>query len=295
LFFLNRWNESRPLEEKDRNLAKSFALRIIAGQLISGVWYYDGILLTPEKEAELLASLKAGTYKPSSSHSSYSISNTQFAILALWGARKHGVAVRAPLLAMIDHFNQKQFGDGHWIYSPENPDVLWTTSTCTGLIALALEKALLQDKEFVRQRQPSDPGKKKADLANAFAYLGKSIGRKLGDPGGAKYHLRGKIFQADAMGDLYFLWSVERVGMIYGQELIDKKPWYDWGYPIVMKTQNQENGSWNDLHGPVVDTCFALLFLKRANIAKDLADKLKQLSLEQGNTRVNERGQSRKE
>src|ERR1019366_4103116 len=43
LFFLNRWDESRPLDEKDRKMARSFALRIIAGQLGHGIWGYWGV------------------------------------------------------------------------------------------------------------------------------------------------------------------------------------------------------------------------------------------------------------
>ncbi len=86
----------------------------------------------------------------------------------------------------------------------------------------------------------------------------------------------GSIFNADACGDLYFLWTLERVGVVYSIDRIDDKDWYDWGYPIVRDAQRPD-GSWNDRFGPVVDTCFALLFLKRANIAKDLTSKLQLL------------------
>ena len=58
----------------------------------------------------------------------------------------------------------------------------------------------------------------------------------------------------------------------------DQPDWYDWGYPVVLDRQNK-NGGWSDRHGPMIDTCFALLFLKRANIAKSLTDKLKLLSM----------------
>jgi hypothetical protein len=276
LFFLNRWNELRPLAENDRKLAQSFALRIIAGQLTSGIWGYDGALLAPDQEAKLLAELRQGTYKPARPGRHDSVSNTQFAMLALWGARKHGVPVRDALLAAAGHFHRTQARDGHWIYSEIESGPLWATSTCAGLMALAMEKALLEDKEFVTHRPAPDPNKKGADVAKAFEYVARSIGRKKGDPGGATHMYAGGIFQADAWGDLYFLWSVERLGMIYDRPSIGGKDWYEWGYPIVMKAQNAD-GSWDERHGRLVDSCFALLFLKRANIAKDLTDKLRDL------------------
>ena len=276
LFFLNRWHESRPLDAKDRKLAQSLALRIIAGQRTNGVWAYDGVLLPADKEAALLANLKQGTHKPTAPPGGYSISNSQFAMLALWGARKHGVPVRPTLLAAAAPFNATQFPDGHWIYSDVEPGPLWTTATCAGLMALAMERALREDKEFVSEHQVA-AAPKKAGVNKAFAYVARSIGRKKGDPGAASHQYVGTIFQADSWGDLYFLWSIERVGMIYGQNVIGGKDWYDWGYPIVLKTQSAD-GSWSDRHGQLIDTCFALLFLKRANLAKDLTDKLRELS-----------------
>jgi hypothetical protein len=277
LFFLNRWHEIQPLNDKDRQLAQTFALRIIAGQMANGVWGYEGGSLTPKREALLLASLRAGTHKPTRPTRLYTISNTQFAMLALWGARKHGVPVRDSLLAAAAHFNATQFPDGHWLYANRRGEQVPASTTCAGLIALAIEKALREDREFVARHEAADPSKKKADLGKEFAYLAGAIGRQRGDPGAATHRYAGTIFQADAWGDLYFLWSVERVGVIYGESRIGGKDWYDWGYPIVMRVQAPD-GSWSDRHGPLVDTCFALLFLKRANIAKDLTDKLRELA-----------------
>ena len=52
------------------------------------------------------------------------------------------------------------------------------------------------------------------------------------------------------------------------------KDWYRWGAEIIVANQKEE-GQWEDRFPGVPDTCFALLFLKRANIAKDLTDKLR--------------------
>ena len=70
--------------------------------------------------------------------------------------------------------------------------------------------------------------------------------------------------------------------MIYSREVIGERDWFDWGYPIVLENQKPD-GSWQEAApalsgGPLTDTCFAILFLKRSNIAKDLTDKLQLLS-----------------
>ncbi|HYT92295.1 MAG TPA: hypothetical protein VEL76_26510 [Gemmataceae bacterium] len=85
--------------------------------------------------------------------------------------------------------------------------------------------------------------------------------------------LRGTYFGAEAWGDLYFLWSVERVGVLYDLTKIGDKDWYSWGVDIILKHQRPD-GSWEDRFPGLCDTCFALLFLKQANLAKDLTDKL---------------------
>jgi hypothetical protein len=267
LFFLNRWDADRRLSEQDRKMARSFALRIIAGQMQTGIWGYGGVVLSPDQETKLLASLgKNGNYKPTGA-GVVSMSNTQFAMLAVWGARKHGVPVREPLLALAAYFHANQQADGKWNYPGHS---LTATSTCAALISLAIEKALLRDKEFADAHRKIDAGKKRADVNKGFEFVAKTIGRKKDDPNpGRNFGYGGNLFDADAIGDLYFLWTLERVGVIYSKDLIGGKNWYDWGFPIVMKAQ-APNGSWNEKHGPLIDTPFALLFLKRANIARDL-------------------------
>ena len=82
-----------------------------------------------------------------------------------------------------------------------------------------------------------------------------------------------------AMQNLYFLWSVERVAMLYDLKTIGGKDWYGWGAQILLANQ-QPDGQWNggqqytgeDAH---LDTCFALLFLKRSNLVSDLTENLR--------------------
>src|SRR5207249_4497808 len=80
------------------------------------------------------------------------------------------------------------------------------------------------------------------------------------------------------MPSLYFLWSVERVAVLYQLKTIGKKDWYGWGVELLLPRQ-QSDGSWstNSYHGSsaTIDTCLALLFLKRANLVQDLSNNLR--------------------
>ena len=67
-------------------------------------------------------------------------------------------------------------------------------------------------------------------------------------------------------------WSA--VGVAYNVEKFGKTNWYDWGADILLANQD-DNGGWtNGEFKFVPDTCFALLFLKKANLAKDLTAAL---------------------
>jgi hypothetical protein len=61
------------------------------------------------------------------------------------------------------------------------------------------------------------------------------------------------------------------------------KDWYRWGAEILCASQ-QTSGSWHNgrYNGSdqTLDTCLALLFLRRANLAQDLTRKLELLAIE---------------
>ena len=54
--------------------------------------------------------------------------------------------------------------------------------------------------------------------------------------------------------NLYFLWSVERVAVLYNLPTIGKKEWYRWGAEILVANQKKD-GNWEDgiltVHPPV--------------------------------------------
>jgi hypothetical protein len=74
------------------------------------------------------------------------------------------------------------------------------------------------------------------------------------------------------------LWCVERVGVLYSLKTIGNKDWYRWGVEALLPSQ-QGDGSWSGggYHGsaPTLDTAMALLFLKRANLTRDLSESIR--------------------
>jgi hypothetical protein len=276
VFFLNRLHDIEPLQKSDRDLIRSLALRLIAGQQKEGYWTYLNPPITPQAEADLLERLRNNTYRPNGPKlSTGSNSMTQFALLSLWGSARHDVPVRPALLAAAEHFQKTQHTDGTWSYPPvKGVKGRCDSNTCAGLMALAMDQTLREDKRFRGQAVDDTPANPLADKQRdaGFAYLTKVIGRTKNDPVGPKS--QGKIIRADAWGDLYFLWCLERVAVIYDLKTIGGKDWYAWGSEVILDSQRPD-GSWLDSHGDVCDTCFAVLFLTRANLAKDLTESIR--------------------
>src|SRR6202035_4448250 len=99
----------------------------------------------------------------------------------------------------------------------------------------------------------------------------------IGQPRQRPLHERGPNDLPMPIIDMYYLWSMERVAVLYNLPTIDGKEWYPWGAEILLNNQRSD-GSWNGGgspgSAPTVDSCFALLFLSQANLAKDLSSKL---------------------
>jgi hypothetical protein len=279
LLFLNRLDQAVPLSVEDKALVRTLALRLIAGQTGNGCWSYENPPITAKQEQELMQELATNRYAPHNLEPKYKPdnSNTQFALLALWGCRRHKIPVRAPLLLATANFQNTQNENGSWGYVPSKEAGMnyVDSGTCAGLLALAIEKTLREDKAFFENTDNDPPSNPKADglREKGFEHLASVIGRTKDDPYMAET-LQGRIFKASAQGDFYFLWSVERVGVIYGRSSIGGKDWYQWGSDVFLKNQRND-GSWEDSYGDFVDTAFALLFLTRGNLAKDLTESIR--------------------
>jgi hypothetical protein len=191
-------------------------------------------------------------------------SNTQFAILGLWTARKHGVSMDRTLVLVERRFRASQNADGSWGYHLPGHEMA-DSMTCTGLLGMALAMgADLQLQGQAAGQALTDPTVKKG-----MDYLSLSIG-KMPVPMLVKgKKLGGHLVGADARGDLYYLWSVERVAVAYGLPKIGQKDWYRWGAGVIVASQFVD-GSWRERYPGIPDTSFALLFLVRANPLRDI-------------------------
>ncbi len=201
-------------------------------------------------------------------------SNTQFAILAVWVASRHDVPVERTLALLVKRFRTSQDKQGHWGYQYQrSPQFAGgeTAMTCAGLLGLGAGYGLTSDPADKAAKKPPVQDKMVQD---AFKALEKAIDKPIG------LNAKNRPRVAQPL-NLYFLWSLERVGVMYNVTNIGDKDWYRWGAELILDHQ-QPNGSWtnggypgaNGTETPRVDTCFALLFLKRANLAKDLSKKL---------------------
>lgn len=219
-------------------------------------------------------------------------SNTQFAALGVWVARRHGIPVTQALTRLDRRFRQSQMEDGGWSYSPMFRGGVGMPAlalfnmgssaamTCAGLLALAIcDGATL---EIVAKRNPDaklPDVSKDQHLNRGLQAIGAVIDNPKGlqnqRPAFAPPQAPAGPFERVGGRTYYFLWSLERVAVALDLKTIGKKDWYGWGAEILLDNQNTD-GSWSGDYGTGgVDTCFALLFLRRANLLADLTKSLK--------------------
>lgn len=241
-------------------------------------------------------------------------SNTQFAALALWVGRRHGLPVERALAQVEERFRTSQNDDGGWGYYPFSrgsvreggPGGMFVKTggagstasmTCAGVLALSIADGAALE---WRNEHPTPKGKKRqldiskdAQLKNGLVALGSVIGNpgKLNGkregtssgfgrggayvPPGIPEQARRAAQQGVVGRTYYFLWSLERVAVALDLETIAKKDWYGWGSEIILANQKADGSWFGDYGMEGADTCFALLFLKRANLAGDLTAMLR--------------------
>ena len=76
-------------------------------------------------------------------------------------------------------------------------------------------------------------------------------------------------------GNLYYMYALERAGMLYGTEKFGDHDWYLEGAKSIVRSQKAD-GSWgsnNDEEKNTIQTCFAILFLKKATRAIATGDR----------------------
>jgi hypothetical protein len=197
-------------------------------------------------------------------------SNTQFALLGLWAAQRHGVPVEPTFEIMVARFERSHiYPSGLWWYTLDETGGS-RSMICVGLMGLAIGRGL----------QLATPGsvtglQKDIHVLKGLAALSKRLGKPAG-----------RMDKPVPFLDVYFLWSVERVAMLYDLRTIGDKDWYRWGAESLVT--NQAKGGWWTGESPQLEwtgkrnydykaaltTAFALLFLKRAHPMKELTPLL---------------------
>jgi hypothetical protein len=209
------------------------------------------------------------------------ISNTQFACLGFWGASELGIEVPAKTWRRIvqtayekhqnnveqvdwpDDGGRKRSGKrkiAGYHYYPNNR-APWNESGCmttAGLCTIGIPMMLLDKKLGARHIQMF--------MKSSLLGLGwmehyydevlKGDRRHEPRPGGVDKSAPG------VNGDnfYYYIYGLERVGAFFNTEFIGEHPWYRDGAENLLKRQS-DPGVW----GNQSNTCFALLFLRRAS------------------------------
>jgi hypothetical protein len=192
-------------------------------------------------------------------------SNTQFAILGVWAAGRHGVPMERTLALLVKRFRKSQNNNGSWGYWYATTGNMFGSPamTCSGLLGLAVGHGLVSGRSPSKNPADTDPALKKGLLI-----LSNDVGKAMPLARGGR-----RRPMARTGVNYYFLWSVERVGVLFNLKQIADKDWYGWGAEVLVDSQH-DNGSWGPMYPGPTDTCFALLFLKRANLTRDLTKKL---------------------
>jgi hypothetical protein len=145
------------------------------------------------------------------------------------------------------------------------------TMTCAGLLGLATGHGARADNLSSRGKAVKVDVSKDAQMRRGLALVGSLVGKPIGPAEKGP-----TIDSLNAIGGkvYYLFWSMERVALILGLETIGKKDWYQWGAEYLLANQRRD-GTWVGEHGDGgSDTCFALLFLRRVNLLRDLSTAL---------------------
>jgi hypothetical protein len=271
ILFLDRYRGG-----KDPELVRMLAMRLAAGQSQSDFgWTYQCPVLNQQQYANMLKILDRDKNKknfgaPQLNGGNSDNSNAQFAILALWVARNHGIPVNSCLLKAEARFRHSQFENGGWTYGLAAGGLNTETTasmTCAGLLGIAIAHGAKREQEASLRATANDLDTGAKEVANSRTALNND-----------KAVQRACTFIAEAMKNhqskpifhyLYFLWSLERVSVTYGFEDYGGIPWYAYGCNVLFNSQ-QKDGSWRIENNENVDTAFALLFLNRANLVGDI-------------------------
>ncbi len=243
----------------DRPAIRILGARLLAGQNEGGGWGYK----CPKADSSILT----GTKRIERQKGLGDNSCTQFGVLGLWVASRYNVPIEEAMISVASRFLDGQNEDGGWSYAPstkEKPEASRNAMTCAGLFSLTVARATK-----IREEQ------RKQGSATTTVRTTESKGEKetlLADPTYAKgFNKVGEYAAGVGPGAAkYFLWSVERLGVLLGLETLGRVNWFTQGADALVKTQRPD-GSWSEGKDQLADASFAILFLRKANLGSDIS------------------------
>jgi len=168
---------------------------------------------------------------------------TQFALLGLDAARRAGVAIpESTWRRARNHYQATRNRDGGWGYQARSASTgSMTAAGVAGLLIIGGELFVETDTCGVYKTDPL--------VQSGIAWLARhfSVTR---NPGGRSWLY-------------YYLYALERVGMLSGLRYIGDRDWFAEGAEFLLKSQ-EPGGSWG--RASIVNTSFALLFLVKGRI-----------------------------
>lgn len=189
-------------------------------------------------------------------------SNTQMALLALYEAARAGYAVESRVWKKSeDYYVRTQEPDGSWRYRHGLAGLPKTGSmTAAGLASLLAASSQLQTTGDCGCGESKEPRyRTNQPIAQALAWLGKdfSVERNPGLPENAWHH--------------YYLYAVERVGILGGLKTIGGHDWFREGAEYLVRHQKPDGRfvRSEDRGGGLCreyEACFAILFLAKGHV-----------------------------
>jgi hypothetical protein len=242
---------------------------LVDTQLAAGEWGYPGTVsqetdvpkpievAPPKLDGASKIKIKRQPNKSLDLRVKGDISNTQFAVLALKTCADAGIEIpKETWSAALSYVQTTQNLDGGWGYcfGGEKDPSSYASMTCAGVTTMAICRHALGHKDVTKD----------TPVKVAVAWLGKTFraDRNANVENGQITDPNRWLF--------YYLYSIERVGVILGLESLGKEKWYPAGAKHLLEKQ-MDNGSWWTGAKPAAsemditaDTCFAILFLTRA-------------------------------
>ncbi len=232
--------------KKYRNRLADCGQWLIDSQSPNGQWTYGGSLVrTPERtvasgngEGTITLKAKGDTVAGGGGGDN---SNSQFGLLGLWAVSRAGIKVPASPFERAERWwksaqesevrgNVVEEGAARgWGYGSGGPAT--PSMTCAGVAAMAICGMGLGAADRNRPQ-----------MSAGMRWLGAHFA---------------------VIPNYYYLYSLERAGTITGEKLIGGHDWYQEGARFLIDGQGAD-GSWTGGYGGTIDTCFAILFLKRA-------------------------------